>query len=783
MIVLLRILSPLRSDIERVVSKSLYNYSNAQDNDLKNNQIPSLAMNYPKLLIASGALALLLVSCSTEETVTTAGTHFADSTTSALKLRAVSTKPWLVSGGDVLVEVSYDEQSSGAQPLLLLNDVDVSNQLVQVGAATQQILLTDLPEGDSELVARLGELEDSLVLSNYPISGPIISGPHESPFYCQTDDFELVTGEAFGMAVDENCFRPTRIDYVYWSEEEQIFKPYVLAFGSLPPVDMGQFLTSTGSSVPFIVRVETGVVNRAIYEIAMLHNPADPEPTPWQRSSGWNGKLVYTHGGGCRSGWYQQGTNTGGVLRHGLLEQGYALVSSTLNVFGQNCNDLLASETHIMVKERFIEHYGEPVYTVATGVSGGSYQSHQTADNYPGVFDGIIVGLSFPDVTSATIFTLTDARLLHHYFTATNPEEFSTEQQRAVAGFAVQASIPNLARGAARLDPIFEAEMALEDQGGEVSVSTLESLRYDSANQNGVRATVYDHTVNVYGVVPGTRIARRPLDNTGVQYGLAAYNAGVISTEQFISLNRDIGGFDRDLNYVAGRHRADSEATKRAIESGRVLYGGAGLASTPVIDYRSYLDRRENGDIHMLVHQYSTRQRLMQANGHADNHVMQIGGQWGFSEDEPDLGVLFREMDQWLMAIQRDTSDVSAAEKVVNNRPLTLLDACWDNSGDERLKIEERQTYAGSNRCNELYPAYPTPRQVAGAPLANNIVSCHLRPVSRADYSTFLTAEELRQLETIFPEGVCDWSRGDVVPAKHQGVWRSFGPSPVNRLY
>ncbi len=225
MIVLLRILSPLRSDIERVVSKSLYNYSNAQDNDLKNNQIPSLAMNYPKLLIASGALALLLVSCSTEETVTTAGTHFADSTTSALKLRAVSTKPWLVSGGDVLVEVSYDEQSSGAQPLLLLNDVDVSNQLVQVGAATQQILLTDLPEGDSELVARLGELEDSLVLSNYPISGPIISGPHESPFYCQTDDFELVTGEAFGMAVDENCFRPTRIDYVYWSEEEQIFKP------------------------------------------------------------------------------------------------------------------------------------------------------------------------------------------------------------------------------------------------------------------------------------------------------------------------------------------------------------------------------------------------------------------------------------------------------------------------------------------------------------------------------------------------------------------------------
>ena len=177
---------------------------------------------------------------------------------------------------------------------------------------------------------------------------------------------------------------------------------------------MAELVSEDGESRPFIVRVETGVVNRAIYEIAMLHDPADPDPDPWTKSAGWNGKLVYTHGGGCRSGWFQQGTATGGVLRKELLERGYALASSTLNVFGQNCNDLLASETHIMVKERFIERFGEPLYTVATGVSGGSYQSHQTADNYPGVFDGIIVGLSFPDVTSSTIFTLSDARLLYH---------------------------------------------------------------------------------------------------------------------------------------------------------------------------------------------------------------------------------------------------------------------------------------------------------------------------------------------------------------------------------
>ena len=60
----------------------------------------------------------------------------------------------------------------------------------------------------------------------------------------------------------------------------------------------------------------------------------------------------------------------------------------------------------------------------------------------------------------------------------------------------------------------------------------------------------------------------------------------------------------------------------------------------------------------MIVHQYSTRQRLIEANGHADNHVMSIGGLWGYTEDQPDLGNLFRAMDQWLMAIDANQSDV-----------------------------------------------------------------------------------------------------------------------------
>lgn len=737
-------------------------------------------------LLFSCVVSFSTLSCSTEEPVTTSApaTPVAETNAAQVSLQTLSTKPWLITGGDVLVEVVLPANANPAALQVSLNAVVVTDRFRAVSSQRMQALLTDLPLGDSTLQASLGNNvgSASLVLTNYPLSGPIISGPHETPFLCQTEEFELVTGALLGPPLDANCSVEPRIDYVYWSSIDQVFKPWQVPFGGIAPIDVAEISINGDIPVPYIVRVETGTVNRAVYEIAMLHNPAIAQPDPWSRSALWNGKLVYTHGGGCRGGWYQQGNSTGGVMRSGLFEQGYAVVSATFNVFGNNCNDLLASETHIMVKERFIEQYGVPVYTIATGASGGSYQSHQTADNYPGIFDGIIVSSSFPDVASATIFTLADARLLHYYFTAVNQESFTLEQQRAVSGFGSRGSIANLSRGAARLDPLYEFATALEEQGGELSIPALESLRYSASLPDGVRATVYDHTVNVYGTVANTLIAQRPLDNVGVQYGLAALNANIISPQQFIDLNRDIGGFDRDLNHVSERHAADAQASRRAIESGRILFGGAGLAQTPVIDYRSYTDHSEGGDIHMIVHQYSTRQRLQQVNGHADNHVMQVGGAWDFTADAPDLGELFRQMDRWLMAIANDGTDIDMPAKVVRNKPVSLTDACWDNTGTTRVRINTLQTYAGSSRCNELYPAYPTPRHVAGAPLANAVVSCHLRPVNAADYNVAFVDEQLAELRSIFPDGVCDWSQGDITNARFQGTWLSFGPSPVNRL-
>jgi hypothetical protein len=498
----------------------------------------------------------------------------------------------------------------------------------------------------------------------------------------------------------------------------------------------------------------------------MLHDPAnEPGPDPWQSPAGWNRRLVYTFGGGCVNGWFRQGATTGGVTDDVMLRQGYAVASASLNVFGNNCNDLLAAETMMMVKERFVEAYGAPRFTIGWGCSGGSYQNHQIADNYPGLLDGIIPGCSFPDVISGTIPFVTDARLLNHYFQENAAVPFTEEQQRAVTGFLVLATMPNVSRNAGRITT------------GEFCPDVLpEERRYDpETNPGGARCDVFEHTVNVLGRDPETGFARRPLDNVGVQYGLEALNAGVITAEQFLDLNARVGGFDGDGNFQAERTVADPEALRAVYESGRVTHGGGGLAETPIIDYRAYSDDRDNGDVHVRYHSFSLRDRLERANGRADNHVMLVeDDRYGlYSTASPVAQEALRQMDEWLGALTADESSAPALDRIARARPADLVDACWSRD-DDPVKIAEPMV-RGAGRCEELYPSAPGPREVAGAPVGSDVLKCQLRPVDLGDYDVTLTAEQRATLEQVFSAGVCDWSQPGVGQTSPPDTWLRFG--------
>ncbi|OFW04422.1 MAG: hypothetical protein A3I61_11430 [Acidobacteria bacterium RIFCSPLOWO2_02_FULL_68_18] len=689
-----------------------------------------------------------------------------------LRLRALSARPELVTGGDVLVGIEVPAGTSAESVLVTLNGDDVTSRLrVDEGGRSLTGVVSGLAIGASQLVVTSGNASARLTLVNHPITGPVLSSPQEQPFVCMTDRFKLQSGATLGRPLDANCSIATRVDYVYRTAAGPGLK--ALSDVKAVPVDAAT-VTVNGREVPYIVRIETGTINRGIYQIAMLHNPAaDPAPDFAVRSPGWNGRLIYAFGGGCEPGWYQQGASTGGVTDDHQLRQGYAVAAASLTVAGNNCNDLISAETMMMVKERFVEAYGVPLFTIGWGSSGGAIQQYQIADNYPGLLDGLVTGRSFMDTPFASATSSGDSRLLLTYFAKSAGVPFTDEQKRAVAGFGTLETIENLSR--VRAGRFSATEQCPDGLGPE--------LRYHPVNSpTGARCTIWDHGASVYGRDTKTGFARRPLDNDGIQYGLEALDAGVITTEQFLDLNEKIGGFDIDGRVVPQRMTADPEATRAAYRTGRMASGGGGLQATPVIDYRTYYDDLPGGDVHLRFHSFSTRARLEKANGYSDNMIMLLEDRrYGdFGTSSPVLKQALAQMDLWLTTLARDGSADAPIVKLRRARPADLVDACWTKDEAPQKVVETLQYRAG--RCHEIYPAYSYPRGVAGGPISNDIVKCQLKPLGAADYRVAFTADEMAQLRRIFPGGVCDWSKPGVEQQPLVGTWLVFrgGGSPTS---
>lgn len=717
-------------------------------------------------VLLSVAAALMWLLC-----MPGAGAQTADR---GLEIVTVSSRPDTVTGGNALIRIN---RRGTAQVQVLLNNRDVSAAFQPQPDGSLLGLVDGMDNGRNDVVATTlgprgnpdGLGHASLVLTNYPIAGPVFSGPHETPYFCMTDQFTLPgTTQTLGAPLDSDCSAPTNVNYVYRASNNT-FK--ALPAGSAYPADMLQTTTSEGKTVPYIVRVETGTIDRAIYQTAILHDPLTaPEPTPFAPPPAWNHRLVYTLGGGCVGGWYIQGKSVGNnnILEDLLLRQGYGVASSSLNVFGNNCQEVLAAEALMMVKERFIENFGGPKFTIGYGCSGGSEQAQPIADDYPGLLDGILVGCSFPELTAAIVLDLTDADLFAHYLENTTLA-WTTDEQDAATGYPTPTTPATLAELAVRI----------KAQGGTCNAIIPVSMQFDQVtNPHGVRCDIYDHMVNMFGRDPATGYARRAMDNVGVQYGLGALNIGAITVDQFLDLNDKIGGYDNNGNFVATRSQADLQALQAAYQGGRVNYGGRGLRTTPIIDYRGYVDQPENGnENHARFHSFSMRARLQRDNGNFNNQVMLIedgrSGTTGlFGDTSPVLSHAVTQIDQWVTALQADTSTKPIAQKMQETKPADLVDACFTNNGT--VKIAEQQVYTGPTKCNQLYPAYSTPRMVAGEPLTNDVLKCELKRVTMADYQVRFTAKQEARLRQVFPQGVCDYGRPGVAQVPTQVLWGFF---------
>ncbi len=670
----------------------------------------------------------------------------------ALEVSVLSGRPDMVTGGNALIAVAGETQG----PLRIrLNGKDVTRAL-RPGSTPGLFLarLSGLRQGNNRLEASNGGQAVHLDLVNHPVTGPVFSGPHQQPFICQTDQAGL------GKPLDDACSAETRTRYYYRTKETVDPAQRRRSRTGLPPgfkaldpaaprpSDVRTTTTSAGRTVPYIVRVETGTINRAIYEIAFLHDPQGDPPDPWNAPSEWNGRLVYGFGGGCRSG-YRQGL-TRSALQNSAVGKGYAVAVSSQNVFGNNCNDVISAETMMMVKEHFIESYGVPVHTIGVGGSGGSMQQHLIAQNYPGLLDAIIPGASYPDPTTLA-HPVTDCSLLARAF-ENSSHEWTDQQRTAVSGYAAWATCESWMRS--------YSPSLITPQSCAPAVPG-ESVYDPEGNPDGTRCGFFDNMVNLVGRDPSTGFARRALDNVGVQYGLEAFNDGLISAEQFVDLNENVGGFDADANLVPQRSSSSIEALRVLYRTGRVNSGGGSLGSIPIVDTRRFQD--PSGNIHDRVRTFVMDARLRAAHGSAANRVI-------LTNPPPSLDAVSL-VDRWLDAIAADRNGGASAETIARNRPAELDSACWSSDGERHADDPSR---AASGYCGTMYAPSGDPRIAAGAPIAGDILKCQLKPVGADDYSRHLRPELLGRLRAIFPEGVCDYSRPGVGQEPLGGTWLSY---------
>ncbi len=740
----------------------------------------------------------------------------------AIDIEIASGRADTITGGDALVRLHLRDRSvRGVHDVEVLvthdgGTHDVSDAFeLESGRRSMLGLVKNLPEGEAKLQARsvnprapgagqrgraaAAELE----LTNHPDTGPVFSGPHQQPFRCDEADRSGLLAE--GEEYDEFCHVETpAVEYYYLPDDvvrgvgDLEFDDFVRLDGPDDyPDDVAMTETTEGVEVPFIVRNERGTLNRGVYNIAVLHDPDQAEwGDPLNPQPQWNERLFYQLEGACRPGYMQHRERAQDILDGGeadALAHGFGVARHTFTRHGNACgNDVLSAESMMMVREHFTTTHGEPLHMIGNGTSGGPIQMHLIADNYPGILDGIIAGSTFPDAYSIASGG-GDAPLLHraallseHWDeydeeTASKfPGEWSPAVEEQLAGLTAAAGFGSWAinmtwivGNTRNVDP----SVYVGDQWDEDEL-------YDEETGEGVRATIYEAGVNTWGRDPDTGYARRPLDNTGVQYGLEALEDGVIDEERFVVLNELAGGFDINANHISERMDISEELAALAYQSGRVVNAGEGLAEVPILAWGGYQDTVELGaDYHDRFRDFTLRARLEREQGHFANHVMWHTHPFhGIPEEFATIERLLL-MDEWVTNLGEHDGERDAAAFGAT-RPEGMTDRCWTSDGSHH-EVTQWPHDDTDNPCIEDMPPAGDPRIAAGAPMANDIIKCQTKPLDFDDYGEDVefSAEQRQRLEDVFATGVCDWSQPGVGQQPPLSTWLSYdepgNPQPL----
>ncbi len=555
-------------------------------------------------------------------------------------IKTLSNRADLISDGDALVQVTVPKNVPMKKVTLSLNGADVTGSFVADAAAgTLRGVLTGLAVGANTFIADSngngnGRPYATLTITNHVRGGPILLGSQAGPWVCATPTPVPASGNtpasnASGLttfAVDAQCNIATEFKLFYRTTTagcstglpdpsppaapptNNCFKPYTVG---TTPTDLATTMTTDGLTVPYIVRVERGTMDRGIYDVAVLFDPTrgwsalQPQPQ-------WNGKVVYSFGASTGQPRLQFRTEQNWA-DDTSLSRGFMVVDNSVTDSLYNSNRVLVAETVMMMKEHIVDTYGEIKYTMGNGCSGGSIQQNTVSSIYPGLLDGIQPSCDFPD-SITTGLEVTDCVLLVNAYV--------TPEWTALMGGLTQAQI-NAKKTAinGHLDQVgcqsWNNSFGFNNKPGNY-VPTLvvnattgaiapfgaprnncllpAALVYDPAtNPNGTRCGDADLATAVWGstagIPPGSTRARQTLDNVGIQYGLKALQSGAITPEEFVTLNEKVGGIRRRLqphrsacqrrpagarHRLPSRHRVERQEPRQGADHRLARLGRAG---------------------------------------------------------------------------------------------------------------------------------------------------------------------------------------------------------------
>jgi hypothetical protein len=658
-------------------------------------------------------------------------------------LKVLSTRPDIVSGGDALMQVVPPDGVSADRLSVDVGGRDVSSAFAVRPDGRYLGVVDKLALGDNVVTARApGGRAAQLTIVNHPIGGPVIAGPQILPWTCNAG------------ALDEQCNRPATYDFSYKSTGGGPLQAYD---PENPPSDVADTTTDQGKTVPFIVRQETGVLDRDQYRIAVLFDPTKPWD-PAAPQDGYNHKLVIFHGVSCDTE-YQQAAAPD-VLNETALGRGFATMSHALDNAGHNCNIATQAESLIMTKEHLIDTYGSVRYTIGSGCSGGSLVQQQVANAYPGLYQGITPACSFTDAWSSAM-QYVDYQLLRRYYE--NPSGWAPGVAWAPTNIQAVEGHP---------DPLNAVTFtSVIPSSGDPSRSCpgvpADQVYDPQTNPQGVRCSLQDYMVNVFGRRPQDGFAERPFDNVGIEYGRKALAAGQITPAQFVDLNSKVGAADIDYNPTTTRTEADRPGLERVYRSGAVDQAD-NLDKVAIIDLRG----PDPGAFHDVYRTYVMRARLQRDHGTVANQIL-WRGQVPLLGDANYTDQSIVAMDEWLAGVEKDGRSLPLAKKILEDRPESLQDRCTDGNGHD----------IDASACDSSVQAYSDPRLEAGMPKTDDTIKCELAPLDRASYAPVeFTDAEWETMKTTYPDGVCDYSKPGVdrVPTT---PWQSYQDASGNVVY